>query len=849
MDSELAKIAFYFDEVERLSNQDPAARADQRLFDLWASIQQPVPFHLTNGEIRIGDSRFKLGDGVDSRIARFSWDGRHERASIVIEESQRDRVVLLDRRDGAVTFEEVESVEFDDGSVSRGEALEVVYDLIKWFRDSEPGKDVLKLTKKAMLTALEELGDGCPAAVARYLRRCSASQLRMLIRQASEDMAADELSDQLSLPLDGTYAADHAWDDDEPWDEEGTTTNIPARSAWTILNDVKFLALCRRIAADAVRAFVIPFKNAKPIDCADVDVVPFRVEVDSGVPVRDGDRLSIHARGVNRGIGWFHVDLFDGDAIYGRFSFPIEEAGDALERIFARPQRGPEEFLASIMAEVERIVSGDLEPASSGLEAALGMIPVSVHVPPSGESEESDSFDPSQRGAWATAIHSDNPIVLLQGPPGTGKTTVLDRTLRSLCAEGRRVLVTAPSNTAVDNICRRAADLPLLRFGSNENSIDPLVVYRQWVGVDANVIRFKELRERSDGGGVYAGTHVGLAKDELIAADMERNGPFDVVLFDEAGMSRIEEFLACAKLGKRLVLFGDHQQLPPFPLPELVMSQIEERYGAVSRSARGLLEKSALEWLANDRGVPVIMLERSYRCQNPRLLRFSSTLFYDAGVKPSKEAEYFKLPYDQRLKRYPPATLRFYDTGGLDPELRRERLSFSGKKPGLENPVEARVCRCAFLELARRYPLNEISVIAPYRRQVALVRETLKQVWEESPVLRERFDERKWELFVKTRVATVDSFQGGESDAVIISYVRSNPTGGVGFVDAPNRINVAHTRCRRELVVVGDLACLKEKGGDDIFKRMERAFERDGEIIELDAAALEKLERQWKETI
>ena len=84
----------------------------------------------------------------------------------------------------------------------------------------------------------------------------------------------------------------------------------------------------------------------------------------------------------------------------------------------------------------------------------------------------------------------------------------------------------------------------------------------------------------------------------------------------------------------------------------------------------------------------------------------------------------------------------------------------------------------------------------------------------------------------------MDSFQGGESDIVIICYVRSNENGGIGFIDNPNRINVAHTRCRREINIVGDLECLKRQARNNIFVRMERAFRRDGEVIHVTEAML-----------
>ena len=132
--------------------------------------------------------------------------------------------------------------------------------------------------------------------------------------------------------------------------------------------------------------------------------------------------------------------------------------------------------------------------------------------------------------------------------------------------------------------------------------------------------------------------------------------------------------------------------------------------------------------------------------------------------------------------------------------------------------------------MAKNYPLDEISIIAPYRKQVALIRETLSLEYLNS-LLENEISYAVWRDFLFSRIATVDSFQGGESDVVIISYVRSNNDEGIGFIDNPNRINVAHTRCRREVHIIGDLDCLKRQAKNEIFNRLERAFLRDGEII------------------
>ncbi|MDD5664183.1 MAG: AAA domain-containing protein, partial [Victivallaceae bacterium] len=237
--------------------------------------------------------------------------------------------------------------------------------------------------------------------------------------------------------------------------------------------------------------------------------------------------------------------------------------------------------------------------------------------------------------------------------------------------------------------------------------------------------------------------------------------------------------------------------------------------------------------LIESRGCPVIMLQRSYRCQNPRLLRFSSTLFYDAAIRPSRQAEYYQLSYQERQLKFSAGTLRFYSTSALPPELRHEQLFFEGQKPGIANRSEAIICTMVFYEALKRYQLEEVTMIAPYRKQVMLIRSLLSRERASEVAMDSEISADRWDNFLNTRVATVDSFQGGESDMVIICYVRSNDNGSIGFIDNPNRINVAHTRCRRELGIVGDLVFLKKNSKNKIFERMARAFRRDGEIVEV----------------
>jgi superfamily I DNA and/or RNA helicase len=282
-------------------------------------------------------------------------------------------------------------------------------------------------------------------------------------------------------------------------------------------------------------------------------------------------------------------------------------------------------------------------------------------------------------------------------------------------------------------------------------------------------------------------------------------------------------------------------QLPPHPLEPALLDELADRAGARLPSHWRLVTHSGLQWLTENRGFPLLLLNQSYRCQNPRLMRFASTLFYDARVRANDQAEYFALPFAERQRRFPPRTLRLYRTSLLPAELRAERLVLEGKRPGLENRLEAALAVHLVLDYLQRYPWQEVSVISPYRRQVRLIRSALSLDAVRAVLGAAAPDEAQWTAFLHSRIATVDSFQGGESDVVIITYVRSNAGTGIGFVSDPNRVNVTHTRARREMVVIADSDGLVKQCRDELFRRMVRAFTRDGDVVTVTEAMAARL--------
>jgi len=845
MHPELAKIRDYFLEAKRLWPINPELVLSRQFFTMWEEAHEPQWFTPEAATMEVAGQRLELTED-ESRVACFRWDTDESCAALVVETPSCEQRFLFTFSDGEPVLVDTSLRLYDDDELSLGERLEVMYDIISHLQSSKLSRSVLDITKSEYQSALTHVAQWHDDRVVTLMRRLPLRFAKRLLHRAVEDMAADELSAQLILPLDGSYAVVAQTETDSaltrPGLEDGEGgCQVQPQTRWSVLRQLMLLSRACHLAVEAEKAFAVRFADVNVLGTTRSGDVVVRIPVPRGVAPGNESQLRVFRRGEDQEeVGSLQVDLFDGDALYGRLRWRDPSHPESIDdQLYARPQRSPSRYLSSAVEVLLDGVSSSTDFASDAVAALLGLDSATIRYALRGP--ERDDMDTSQMRAWASAIDERNAVVLIQGPPGTGKTHVLERVLRALCCDGKRVLVTAPSNTAVDNICRRAFDMPVLRFGGSRERIAPDVAQRCWVGELKNVRTFAARREELSTGGIYAGTHVGLLRSELIRTELQKRGPFDVVVFDEAGMTRMDEFLLCAQLAHRAVLVGDQQQLPPFPLPDDVLSQLRDEYGLVPRLGWAFVTRSALQWLVEQRHVPILLLDRSYRCQNPRLMRFSSTLFYDARVKASGQAEYYRMSYGERQRTFPPSTLRIFCTSKLPVAMRKERLVLEGEKPGLENPLEAEICVRVFGELLQRYPPDQITVIAPYRRHVRLLRRALRY---------ERFrdilatdgvelpSEEEWPELLRARVATVDSFQGGESDAVIVSYVRSNQGRGIGFVGDPNRVNVAHTRCRREMIIIGDMECLKAQAGSRIFRRMERAVQRDGEITVLDEQTL-----------
>lgn len=853
---ELAKIELFFDEVRKRWPRQAELASSRNFFALWQEMQEARPFRVPDGaRLSLRGTVLDLVEDTD-RVAFCTWDAEEMCPALVVEGRTAVQRVLLPIQDGEPGVEEQAPVFLEDTEVTYGERLEVVYDILEHLRRNGQPVSVRALRGQAFQKALEAVAAYHEPRVVGVMRRLRSDSRARLVERALTEYAVDEVSPQLELPLGGSYAppvtepdpqgaCDAASPLPEPapaGDDGAGVFTIPARTNQEVALDLELLETCCKARADHRRLWVLRLQAAEVLERFPDGDMALRVPVPDGTSdLYEGDTLNVIRHGNLTPIGELRVDVLEAALFYGRLCwanpampYPVDEYLCAMLR------RGPDAYLAGAVSAVAAEFRRPDASASRALRAMLGLEEASFDGRPG---PAPMGLDPSQARAFASSVRESNSLVLVQGPPGTGKTHLLEQVVRELCSRGRRILITAPSNTAVDNLCRRLTDLPLARTGHARQAAAPDVAEACWYADDPVRQRLAE-RRRATGSLILAGTPIGLLRSDLARHECAESGPFDALVFDEAGMARSEEMLLCASLTDRAICFGDPIQLPPHPLAPDLLRDIAERCGPRLPSQQTLITRSCLEWLTENRGFPLLLLNQSYRCQNPRLMRFASTLFYDARVRASPQAEYFAVPFRERQRRFPPATLRLYRTSLLPPAVRGERIVIEGKRPGLENRLEAALAVRLVLDYLRRYPPGEIAMISPYRRQVHLIRSGLTLEAVRGVLGDQAPDAAQWEAFLKTRVATVDSFQGGESDVVIISYVRSNSGAGIGFVDDPNRVNVTHTRARREMIVIADSDCLASQCRGGLFRRMLRAFERDGEVITVSpamAAALPRL--------
>lgn len=443
-------------------------------------------------------------------------------------------------------------------------------------------------------------------------------------------------------------------------------------------------------------------------------------------------------------------------------------------------------------------------------------------VEPRGAATLSDDvLNSSQQEALKKVVESRD-VAFIHGPPGTGKTTTLVQAIKQIIGEEKQVLVCAPSNAAVDLLVDKLSEqgLKALRIGHparvTEQSLSKTLDYR--ISAHPNYKELRNLRKQMEQIRSTAfkfkrkfGYHEKeqrrslLQQVKLLKADADmlefyiindllqtmeaicctlvgashpvlRGKKFKTVFIDEAGQALEPATWIPLLKSERVIFAGDHQQLPP------TIKSLD--------AARRGLSKTLFEKGIEQQPHQVSMLQVQYR-MNEKIMSFSSRYFYEDKLIAHESVRSHVLRPDL-------LPVEFIDTAGCgfhekqDPET-LSRFNHEEAQL-LMHQVEALV-----EEIGTSAWLDErisMGIITPYSAQV----DQLHKLAEASPVLEP--------LSRLITINTVDAFQGQERDVIVIGFVRSNEKGEVGFLSDIRRTNVAMTRARKRLIMIGDSATL-----------------------------------------
>ena len=446
-------------------------------------------------------------------------------------------------------------------------------------------------------------------------------------------------------------------------------------------------------------------------------------------------------------------------------------------------------------------------------------------------------LNPTQERAVNEVLWAKD-VAIVHGPPGTGKTTTLVEAINETLMRESQVLVCAQSNMAVDWISEKLVDrgINVLRIGNPTRVNDKMLGFTYERRFESHAdypqlwaIRkaIRELRKNRKKGSENYHQKMDRLKSRAAEIELRINAElfgearviactlvgsahhllegmkFGTLFIDEAAQALEAACWIPMKRASRVILAGDHCQLPP-----TVKSIAALRAG---------LGKTLMERIAENKPEVVTLLKIQYR-MNDEIMRFSSDWFYGGKVESAPQIKYRSvLDYDHPIT--------WIDTSNEENQITIEgedapedsasassadsaanqnsdlnfKEQFVGESFGRINKAEAELTLLTlaeyFTKIGKQRVLSEridVGIISPYRAQVQYLKKLIK----------------KYEFFKPYRrlisVNTVDGFQGQERDVILISLVRSNDEGQIGFLKALRRMNVAMTRARMKLIILGN---------------------------------------------
>jgi len=398
-------------------------------------------------------------------------------------------------------------------------------------------------------------------------------------------------------------------------------------------------------------------------------------------------------------------------------------------------------------------------------------------------------------------------VAVVHGPPGTGKTTTLVEAIYETLRRENQVLVCAQSNMAVDWISEKLVDrgVSVLRIGNPTRVTDKMLSFTYERRFESHPLYTELWAVRKAIRDIYASKsgssesrHQKIARLKDRATDLEytinqaifadakviastlagsanrllMGMKFGSLFIDEAAQALEAACWIAIRKAHRVILAGDHRQLPPtIKSPEAM---------------RGGLDKTLMQYIVENKPKAVSLLTVQYRMCDT-IMQFPNHEFYEGKLQSAPEVKYRGILDWDTAVEWVDSGAEAESSAGLsrvnvaEAELTLATLQRYFEKIGKERLLEENV---------------DVGIISPYKGQVALLRRMLRR-------------DKYWKPFRRLiTVNTVDGFQGQERDVIVISLVRSNDDGNIGFLHDLRRMNVAITRARMKLLIIGDRSTL-----------------------------------------
>lgn len=417
-------------------------------------------------------------------------------------------------------------------------------------------------------------------------------------------------------------------------------------------------------------------------------------------------------------------------------------------------------------------------------------------------------------------------VEVVHGPPGTGKTTTLVEAIYETLRRETQVMVCAQSNMAVDWISEKLVDhgIPVLRIGNPSRVNDKMLSftyerkfeshpdYPELWSIRKTIRQIKENRKKGEN------THQKIARLRDRASEIEMNinaqlfdearvvactlvgsankilvrQKFSTLFIDEAAQALEPACWIAIRRASRVVLAGDHQQLPP----------TVKCYEALKQG----LGKTLMERIVENQPSAVTLLKMQYR-MNDVIMKFSSDWFYKGAVESHPSVKNRSVLDFENPMLWIDGDELLHTLKEGDEKIEEEisfKEQFIGENHGRINKAEAELVLASLKDYIDKIGKErfieerlDVGIISPYKVQTQYIRQQIRK--------REEF--RLFRNMIS--VNTVDGFQGQERDIVMISLVRSNDNGQIGFLNDLRRMNVAMTRARMKLIIFGNKETLQ----------------------------------------